>query len=79
MAGLLTFIMGIIVLILGIPIGNFLSRVTKEEIKDGQIWFRTLSILSIVFAVVSLIIGNDPLLFGFLFVLIITSRSLKNK
>jgi len=65
------------VLALGIPVGNILSKLTREELKNGRKYFKTIVILSLIGAVISLIFGNDPLLFGFLFIAIVTSRSLK--
>jgi len=73
---LFKFIIGTIVLIIGIPIGNFLAKITKEELKDGQIWFNLIIILGFVGAVLSLVWRNDAFLFSFLFIVIVTSRSL---
>lgn len=70
-------LIGIGVLILGIPLGNLLARATKEELKNRRVLFKTLIILSLVGAIIFLILGNDALLFGLLFIAIVTSRSLK--
>ena len=72
-------IIGIGVLILGFPIGMFLALKTKEELKSGQKWFRLIILLGFVGAIVGLILGNDGLLFGFLFILVVTSGSLRFK
>jgi len=72
-------IIGIAFLILGIPIGNLLAKVTKEELKKGKRWFRLLIILSLIGAIAFLILGNDALLFGLLFIAIVTSRSLTTR
>ena len=76
-------IIGIFVLILGIPIGSYLAKLTKEELKSGQIWFRLIIISSLIGAIVSVFLNNDVFLFSFLFIAIVTSRSLikdkKNK
>jgi len=72
-----TFAVGIIFLVLGIPIGNFLAKSTKEELKSRKKYFKLMIILSLIGAIVFLIIGNDVLLFTFLFIAIVTSRSLK--
>jgi len=72
-----TFILGVTLLILGIPIGNLLAKMTKEELKQGKKWFVLLIALSLAGAIVFLILGNDALLFGLLFIAIVTSRSLK--
>ncbi|HNZ52046.1 MAG: hypothetical protein BWY36_00341 [Candidatus Diapherotrites archaeon ADurb.Bin253] len=69
--------LGIFVLILGIPIGNVLARNTPEELKDGRKWFYLIILVCFVGAIVSLIIRNDALLFTFLFIAIVTSRSIK--
>jgi len=73
------FIIGILILFLGIPIGSYLAKITKEELSGGQRWFRLITSVSLIGAIVSLILRIDPLLFAFLFILIITSRSLKKK
>jgi F0F1-type ATP synthase membrane subunit c/vacuolar-type H+-ATPase subunit K len=70
-------IIGIAVLALGIPIGNMLAKSTKDEAKKGKKWFKFIIILSSIGAILFLILGNDALLFGFLFIAIVTSRSVK--
>ena len=76
MSEIIKFIVGIIILILGFPIGNFLAKITKEELKFGQKWFKLIILLSFIGAVISVFFKNDVLLFSFLFIAIITSRSL---
>jgi hypothetical protein len=76
MNGFINIIIGTAVLILGIPIGNFLAKQTREELKDGQKWFRLIIIISLLGGLVGLIIGNDVLLFSFLFIAIITVRNI---
>jgi len=70
-------IIGTLFLISGIPIGNILARMTKEELKPGRKWFKLIILLSLVGALISLIFRNDTLLFSFLFIAIVTGRSLK--
>ncbi len=70
-------LIGVAILALGVPIGNVLAKITKEELKHGKKYFKTLIILSLAGAIVFLILGNDALLFGLLFIAIVTSRSLK--
>ncbi|MCK9568257.1 hypothetical protein M0R72_04880 [Candidatus Pacearchaeota archaeon] len=65
------------VLVLGIPIGNFLARMTKEELKSGKKWFKLLIFVSLISSIISFFIGNDPLFFSFLFIAVVTSRSLR--
>ena len=69
--------MGIILLSLGIPIGNILARMTKEELKSGKRYFKSIVILSLIGVLVGLVFSDDILLFSFAFIAIITSRSLK--
>jgi len=79
MQEIVKILVGIIVLFFGVFIGNLLVRFTKEELKTGQGWFRVIIILSLMGAIISLIIKNDVLLFTFLFITIVTSRSIINK
>jgi len=65
------------VLILGIPIGDFLAKITKEELKSGKKWFKLLIFVSLISSIISFFIGNDPLFFSFLFIAVVTSRSLR--
>lgn len=65
------------VLLLGIPIGNFLAKLTKDEKKSGKPWFKRLIIVSLIVGLVGLMIGNDALMFTMFFIAIVTSRSLK--
>ena len=70
-------LLGILILLAGIPIGNFLAKITKEELSQGQIWFKLIVLMGFIGSIVSLILRNDVLFFTFLFIVIITSRSLK--
>ncbi len=70
-------LIGIGLLILGVPIGNLLAKFTKDELKQGKKWFRLLILLSCIGAVVTLILGSDTLMFTFLFIAIVTSRNLR--
>ena len=75
---MIKLLIGILVLILGFPLGTILSRVAKDELKSGQKWFKLIILVSFTSAIFSLILGNDVLLFSFLFIAIVTSRSIKN-
>jgi len=75
---MLELIIGVVILILGIPIGNLLAKYTKEELKSGQKWFKIIIILSLIGGLVGLFIGNDVLMFSLFFIAIVASRSLKN-
>ncbi len=77
MQQIIKILIGILFLALGIPIGNYLSKITKEELKSGQKWFKTIIVLSLILGIIGLIIGNDVLLFSCFFIAIVTSRSLR--
>ena len=79
MQDIIKILIGIIVLFLGVFIGNLLAKLAKEELKTGQGWFRMIIILSLIGGVIGLIIGNDILMFTMFFIAIVTSRSLKVK
>ena len=76
MQEVLKIIIGIAILILGIPVGNMLAKSTSEELRVGRKWFTILISICLIGAVLSLIFGNDAFLFSFLFITIVTSRSL---
>lgn len=71
------FSLSIIFLALGIPIGNFLAKITKEELKSGKKWFKLFMIFCLIGAVISLFFRNDVIFFGLLFMAIVTSRSIR--
>ena len=73
------FIIGIALLMLGVPIGDALAKATKEELKQGRKWFKLLIIICTIGSIIFLIFRNDILLFTFLFIAIVASRSLKRK
>ena len=79
MTEILNILIGAIVLILGIPIGNLLAKYTKEELKDGRKWFNLLIFIGLIGGITGLIIGNDSLMFSFLFIAVVSSRSLRRK
>lgn len=74
-----SILLSIGILVLGIPIGKLLARMTKEELSSGKKWFMILIMVSFVGAIISLIIKNDPLMFTFLFMIVVTSQSIKIK
>ena len=79
MEEVIKLVIGIIVLILGVPIGIYLSKVTKEELKGGRKWFRLIVFVSLVIGFLGLIFKNDFVLFSGFFVAIVTSRSIRKK
>jgi len=77
MQEIFSLLIGIVVLLLGWPIGSYLASQTKEELKSGQKWFKLIILVAGIGVILSLIIGNDFLLFAFLFMIVVTSKSLK--
>ncbi len=69
-------LLGILLLIIGVPIGSFLAKATKDELNYGQIWFKLITILSLLGGFVGLLIKNDFIMFSFFFIAIVTSRSI---
>ncbi len=78
MQELIKLVIGIVLLASGIPIGNILAKITKEELRSGRKWFKLIVLVSLIFGVVGLLIRNDILMFSLFFIAIVTSRSLKN-
>ena len=79
MTEIINILIGILVLVLGIPLGNYLAKFTKEELKSGQKWFKLLTIITLIIGAIGLIIGDDVLMFTMFFIAIVTSRSLRGK
>ncbi len=77
MIEVIKILIGIVILGLGIPLGNLLARYTKEELKEGKKWFKILVFLGLIGGLIGLIIGNDVLMFSLFFIAIVTSRSLR--
>lgn len=72
-------LIGIGVLALGFPIGMFLAKRTKEELRKGKKWFRIIIALGLLGGVAGLVLGDDALMFSSFFVAIVTSQSLLSK
>jgi hypothetical protein len=64
------------VLIIGFPIGLILAKYTKEELKQGQKWFKRIIVVSLVGGFIGLFLKNDVLMFSLFFIAIVTSGSL---
>ena len=67
---------GIAFLVIGWFAGEFLAKITKEELKSGQKWFRLIVFISLIGMIIGLILVNDLLMFSFAFIAVVTSRSL---
>jgi len=76
MQTLYIYFIGILVLALGWPIGEFLKYKAKDEIKSSQAWFKAIIIICLIGSLISSFFRNDVLFFSFLFIAVVTSRSL---
>lgn len=74
---MIKLIIGIFILAMGFPIGSYLAKITKEELKSGKTWFKLIIIFSLIGGFVGLIIRDDVLMFSLFFIAIVSSRSLK--
>ena len=74
---IINILIGIVFLVLGIPIGEWLAKATKEELEAGQLWFKLIIIINLIGGLIGLIIRNDFSMFSFFFIAVVTSRSLK--
>lgn len=79
MLELFKLLIGITFLAIGIPIGDFLARQTKEELPYGRVYFILLISIGLFGGFIGLIIGSDVLLFTMFFIAIVTSRSMEKK
>jgi len=77
MEELFKLLIGVVVLLLGFPIGNFLAKHTQEELKAGKVWFKLLMVICLIGGIVGLFLKNDVLMFSLFFIAIVSSRSLK--
>ena len=76
MQELTKLLISILILFLGVPIGNILRKYTKEEMNQGKKWFRYLVMCSLFGGFIGLVIGKDWIMFSSFFIAIVTSRSL---
>lgn len=79
MIELIQLLAAILVLFLGVPIGDFLASKTKEELSQAQKWIKLIIGICFVIAIFAFIYRNDALLFSVLFIAIVASRSLNSK
>ena len=73
-------ILVIIISLLGLPLGLWLAKLTKEELKQGKRWFKLIILVCIIAIMVSLIYAKgETLLFlilSFVFIIFLTLPSL---
>lgn len=79
MEEIVKLVIGVVVLLFGIPIGNYLAKITKEELKSGQVWFRLIIAVSLFIGFYGLLVSNDFILFSGFFVALVTGRSLRKR
>ena len=76
---LIKLLLGTLLLALGFPLGSFLAKKTKEELRHGKKWFKIIIIISLIGGLAGLILGDDILMFSLFLFAIVTSRSLIKK
>lgn len=74
---IIKYLIGIVVLLTAFPIGDYLARITREELKDGKKYFKLILIASVLGTILGIILMKIELIFWFLFVMIVTKRSLR--
>ena len=72
-------LIGTCILILGVFIGKLMASLTKEELKEGQPYFKAITLMALAGGLIGLLIGNDVLLFTMFFIAIVTAQSVKKK
>ena len=69
-------IASIVIALLGYPIGIWIAKLTKEELRQGRRWFKLITIVCFLGIILSLFFAvNETLLFltcAFLFILLFT-------
>jgi len=73
----LSLLIGILVLLLGIPLGNYLACWTKDELMSGQKWFRLIIVVCLIGGFAGLIFSDDVLMFSLFFIAVVTRGSLR--
>ncbi len=76
MQEILKLLVSVLFLILAWPVGIFLAKITKEELKSGQKYFKIILWLSLILGFAGLIFQNDYLLFTMFFIAVVVSKSL---
>ncbi|MBI2631580.1 hypothetical protein HYW75_01095 [Candidatus Pacearchaeota archaeon] len=65
-------ILEIIILLLAIPIGLLLAWISKDELKDGRIWFKILIMLSLFGGIFFFLLRFSVIGLTLLFIFIVT-------
>ncbi len=72
------YLLSLIVLSFAIPLGFFLKKITKEELKQGRKYFGALWKLSLILGI-GMMFFEVYLGFGFLFISVVSFISWKNE
>lgn len=73
----LQLLIGTFALVLGFPVGNILRKRTMDEQVQGKQYFIILTIIGLLGGITGLILRRDWMLFSFLFIAIVSSRSIR--
>ncbi|NCN86277.1 hypothetical protein GW932_00430 [archaeon] len=77
MEEVIKILIGVLVLALGFPLGEFLKRLTLDEQVIGRKYFIILTYIGLSVGLLGLLFNRDWIMFTFFFIAIVTSRSLK--
>lgn len=72
---MLEIFLEIIILLLAIPVGILISRLTKDEFSDGKKYFLSVLILSIIFSLFFFVINKQAVHLSLNFVVIVSGIS----
>ncbi len=79
MVSVIKQLVAVLILVLAFPLGSLLASKTTEELKGGQKWFKIVFFVSLFSGLFSIFLENEFLVFSFLFIAIISSRSIITK
>jgi ABC-type sugar transport system permease subunit len=74
---MLTNLWVILILLTAIPVGLLIAWLTKEELRDGQRWFKLIALLSCVGSVAFLILKNEIVALSLVYMAIVSYMSVR--
>lgn len=74
---MLTNLLVVLTLLTAIPVGLLIAWLTKEELRDGQKWFKLVVLLSCVGSVAFLILKNEIVALSLVYMAIVSYMSVR--
>jgi ABC-type sugar transport system permease subunit len=74
---MLTNLWVILILLTAIPVGLLIAWLTKEELRDGQKWFKLIALLSCVGSVAFLMLKNEIVALSLVYMAIVSYMSVR--